>query len=380
MSNILFVLYNDFCSNSAVHVHNFANYLTKLGQDCAVVTPGNKKTVAVLGENLYEAAEFNDINNLSKLFPNRKRPDIVHAWTPREVVRIYCEKLSKIFDYKLFIHLEDNEEHLLETFFNKPYKELVENHQNFNVEYLSHPTKYHHFLSMASGITIIIDRLAEFTPKDIPTTVLFPGANTNLFFPQQPCPKLRANLKIPLNSTVFCYTGNVHLANAQEVRSLYLAVSIMNREGNLTRLVRTGKDFCNFLGENDWWAKQYSIELDYIERQKLPNILALADILIQPGKPDQFNDYRFPSKLPEFLAMGKPVILPHTNIGKLIQHKKEAFVIPTVDALNIIKAVNEITDNATLFNQLSKGALNFSRKHLDWSKNSEKLNEFYHSV
>jgi hypothetical protein len=57
-------------------------------------------------------------------------------------------------------------------------------------------------------------------------------------------------------------------------------------------------------------------------------LLALADLLVQPGKPDAFNDYRFPSKLPEFLSVGRPVILPDTNIAKHMVHRRHGFVVP----------------------------------------------------
>ena len=39
MKNVLFVLYEDFHSNSAVHVHHFANHLIELGLDCVVSVP-----------------------------------------------------------------------------------------------------------------------------------------------------------------------------------------------------------------------------------------------------------------------------------------------------------------------------------------------------
>ena len=56
------------------------------------------------------------------------------------------------------------------------------------------------------------------------------------------------------------------------------------------------------------WAAEYTQSLGFIEdRHRIADILCLADVLIQPGRPDPFNDLRFPSKLPEFFAMGKPV-------------------------------------------------------------------------
>ena len=40
----------------------------------------------------------------------------------------------------------------------------------------------------------------------------------------------------------------------------------------------------------------------FVPKARLPRLLALADVLVQPGRAGAFNDYRLPSKLPEFLA------------------------------------------------------------------------------
>ena len=57
------------------------------------------------------------------------------------------------------------------------------------------------------------------------------------------------------------------------------------------------------------------IELGAVGWREIPGYLALADAFVQPGAADDFNRYRLPSKLPEFLAMGRPVVLPDCNIG-----------------------------------------------------------------
>ena len=380
MQNVLFVLYYNFRANSAVHIHHFANNLVAQGLSCAVAVPQNKDSICILDQPLYTTTEFSEIDQLKNLFPDGRGPDIVHAWTPREVVRLYCEQLREHYHFKLFVHLEDNEEHLLEKSLQKPYQDLVTHCPAALPTHFSHPLNYRKFLETADGITIIIDRLKEFVPKATPTLVLYPGADVDSFFPRERDPELVAELGIPLNSAVLCYTGNVHPANACEVRSLYLAVAMLNREGYPTVLVRTGQDSFNFLGEDDRWAKKCSIELGFVDRSSLPNILALADILVQPGRADAFNNYRFPSKLPEFLAMGKPVILPATNIGLQMQHMKEAMILPIVDGLHIGESVKRLLNDKDLYDTLSHGALNFAKKHLSWSKSSEKLKLFYETV
>ncbi|NET31321.1 MAG: glycosyltransferase family 4 protein [Cyanothece sp. SIO1E1] len=342
--------------------------------------PKGKDTTFLIGDAQYKTAEFSEIEQLSHLFTNDKGPEIVHAWTPREIVRNYCNQLRELYDFNLFIHLEDNEEHLTTKFLLKPLESFFADEEMEVPENLSHPVKYRDFLAVADGITVIVDNLKEFVPKHIPCLTLWPGVDTKTFFPQKPDYALAAKISLPLNSAVFCYTGNVHTANANEVRSLYLAVAMLNREGLPTTLIRTGKDFCDFLGADRTWVDRYCIELGYVERHLIPSLLALADILIQPGKTDDFNDYRFPSKLPEFLAMGKPVVMPSTNIGKLMEHMKNAMVLPVVDALSIIDATRLIINDDLLCARLSDGALAFAEENLSWRKNSEKLQNFYESV
>lgn len=379
MLNILFVLYHDFSANSAVHVHQFANHLVESGLDCVVAVPHSKKSVIGLGDHLYKVTEFSEIDQLANLFENGQGPSIVHGWTPREIVRKFCQQVRTQFSCKLFIHLEDNEEHLLEKNFNRPFKTLLRD-RNFEPPIgLSHPRRYQEFLAEADGVTLIVDDLHRFVPNSIPTLVLPPGSDTELFFPREPDRTLAARLCIPPNSTVICYTGNVHVANAIEVRSIYLAVAMLNREGKPTVLIRTGRDFCEFLGSDDSWARKFSIELGYVDRAKLPDIMALADVFIQPGRADDFNIYRFPSKLPEFLAMGKPVILPKANIGNFMHHLEDAIVLPVVDALNIIEWVNLLMADPDLKQRLSAAAVQFARNTLNWQKNSESLKLFYKS-
>jgi glycosyltransferase involved in cell wall biosynthesis len=188
---------------------------------------------------------------------------------------------------------------------------------------------------------------------------------------------MRSKLGIPRGHVVFTYTGNVHFANAREVRSLYLAVAILNREGHRAVLIRTGRDFCPFLGPDDAWGRAHSIELGFVPRPELPDLLSAADILVQPGRPGPFNDYRFPSKLPEYLAAGRPVVLPKCNIGCCMEHGRDAWVMPKVDALDIVDAVPTIIKDRDLYQKLASGAREFFERRLSWTKGAESLLRFY---
>jgi glycosyltransferase involved in cell wall biosynthesis len=167
------------------------------------------------------------------------------------------------------------------------------------------------------------------------------------------------------------------MANAHEVRSLYLAVAILNREGFPATLVRAGRDFYPFLGPDETWGRQHSIELGMMPHSRVPSLLALADVLVQPGNSDAFNDYRFPSKLPEFLSVGRPVILPNANIGRYMTPGVHGYILEKSNAVVIADAVREIVSDRELYRRLSEGALEFFRTQLSWSNSATKLNEFY---
>src|SRR2546423_1149951 len=378
VSNILFALYHDFSANSAVHVHNFANQLAALGHSTAVAIPDDAERGSGLGEQNYSVHRFDRVDGeWARVFPNGCGPDIVHAWTPRENVRLFCEKLAGFCEFALFVHLEDNEELILEVNLGMPFEKLARNRSVDIPGNLSHPQNYRVFIASSHGVTMIMDRLERFVPPDIPKLILWPGADERLFFPRPQDLQLREQLGIADDAVILCYTGNVHSANGRDVRSLYLAAAILDREGTPARLIRTGRDFCSFLGPDEEWAYKISIELGQIPYQEIPPLLSLADALVQPGADNSFNEYRLPGKLPEFFAMGRPVILPRTNVGRFVENGQDAVVLDRVDALGAVEALLALRRGDTVRKRLAAGAITFAREHFDWAKNTATLAEFY---
>jgi glycosyltransferase involved in cell wall biosynthesis len=378
VSNILFILYHDLSANSAVHVHNFANQFGALGHSTAVAIPQDADRGQGLGEQDYSVHRFDQVDGeWSPVFPDGRGPDIVHAWTPRENVRLFCEKLATFCSFSLFVHLEDNEELILEVNLNTPFEKLARSAFAEIPGNLAHPRHYRAFIASADGVTMIMDRLEKFVPARMPKLVLWPGANEEVFFPRPRNALQLEQLGIANGTVVLCYTGNVHSANARDVRSLYLAAAILDREGTPARLIRTGRDFCSYLGPDEEWAYKISIELGHIPYQEIPTLLSLADVLVQPGTNNSFNEFRLPGKLPEFFAMGRPVILPRTNLGRFVRHGEEAWVLEKVDALGIVNAVLELRSQKALSERLAAGAVAFARENFDWKKNAQSLMTFY---
>ncbi|MDB6170205.1 MAG: putative glycosyl transferase [Verrucomicrobia bacterium] len=383
--NILFALYGDFSANSALHVASLANELIAAGYDCVVAVPDHKETLGALPEARFMALHFNEIAHLPAYFKDGRGPCLVHAWTSRENVRRFATAVAADYGSAVFVHLEDNEQELLESRLGRPFAELAalpEKQLDALVpDVLSHPRHAARFLREAAGVTVIVERLKAHVPAGRPSAVIWPAADPRHFKPLPRDEAFRRALGLAPADIVLFYHGNVHASNAAEVRSLYEAVAQLNASGLVTHLIRTGRDFPDFLPEGDAWIRPHLIHLGHVARAKhLPALMALADYFVQPGVPDAFNDYRFPSKLPEFFAIGRPVILPRTNLGDLVRDGEHALVLAKADGPAIAAAVARLHGDPALAEKLSRGALAFAAEHFSWRRSARQLAEFYRSL
>lgn len=376
--NILFVLYDSINSNGGFHVRLFSERLNAMGADCRVAVPVNKLD-----------ADRNDrlegrIHTFSKIvedgpgFSNGHSPDIIHAWTPREKVRKFSETMREKYRCPLVVHLEDNEEYLTEVTVGLPFKDLKQMQEGQLDRLIPdnryHPIKGRRFLSSAQGLTMIIDTLAHFNGDKAPSMVLPPPVDEKLFYPRPLNIALRKELNIPDNHLVLAYTGNAHAANRDEVRELYQAVFLLNQQGQPTTLIRTGVNAVD-IGDEPW-ITAHEKNLGWVERYKIAEILAAANVLVQPGAPGRFNDHRIPCKLPEYFAMGRPVILPRSNLGLKVKHGVDAYVLDQANGESISKAVIKINENQTLAGRLAAGGRAFEQTRL-LMNTTEKMLSFY---
>ncbi|MEO6995771.1 MAG: glycosyltransferase family 4 protein [Lacunisphaera sp.] len=380
--NLLFILHGSFAANSALHVAALANELAAVGHACVVAVPHDLETIAHHERPAFRGITFADAEK-GVSFSDSRGPDVIHAWTTRENVRRLTSILAQRHRAKVVVHLEDNEQEILalslgrssETLEQLPDAEL----DRIVPSDLSHPHRSREFLATADGVTVILENLLKFTPKDRPGLVLTPAADARYFFPHPLPVEFRRVLDgAPTDATVIFYHGNVHASNAAEVRELYAAVLELNCAGEHVTLIRTGLNRVDFLAGLEREVAPFVLELGQIlHHRHLPALMALADIFVQPGQSDPFNDYRFPSKLPEFFAIGRPVILPRTNLGLAVRHGVDAYVLDSANATTIAAAVREIRRDPALTKRLADGASAFASAHFSWRRSAEALAKFY---
>ncbi len=384
--NLLFVNYGDFTTNSLNHIGGFANALSAAGHACVVAVPRGKDTVAHIANPLFIPATYDELLAKPGLFPNGKPADLIHAWTPREGVRKFTVAYQRAArtPARVLIHLEDNERFLLEAYTAKKFAELQASNahdlEGWLVDGLPHPLRHESFLRVADGVTHIVDKLRDFVPAGTPTHLLEPGVDFSLYKPQPADTALRAELGLRDGERALVFTGSNTFANEPEMRELYVAVALLNQRGTPTRLVRTGFNSPTFTDSLAFDHKKFVLDLGFVAKAKLPKLLALADVLVQPGRPGPFNDYRLPSKLPEFLAMGKAVVLPPTNIAAQMQDGRDAIFLKTGSPDEIADICRRLFVDPPTCALLGKNAVAFAKKHFDLATNTRALLAFYDAI
>lgn len=383
-ARILFLLPGSFAANSALHVAALANELAGAGHTCAVAVAHDVETLAHHEQPAFRGVTHADAA-AGRAFADGAPPDVIHAWTTRENVRRLATALRARHGGRLVVHLEDNEPQLLAVTLGRPPAELAAlpdaELDRLVPPDLSHPRRAREFLAAADGVTVILERLREFVPPGRPSVVLWPAADPRYFFPRPLPREFRSQLHLPPDGLVLAYHGNVHASNAAEMRELYAAVARLNEGGCPVTLLRTGLDRADFLGPWAARARPHVLELGHLlHHRHLPPLLALADVFVQPGVPDAFNDYRFPSKLPEFFALGRPVVLPRTNLGLHLRHGHDALVLERADAAGLTAAVRELHGDPALRERLGRGAAAFAAEHFSWARSAEKLAAFLASL
>jgi hypothetical protein len=97
-------------------------------------------------------------------------------------------------------------------------------------------------------------------------------------------------------------------------------------------------------------------------REALPNILATADAVLFIGQPSAINNQNGKAKFLEILAMGRPLILKQAQYQPLFEHKKNAYLIGSLEINHLVEAIKTIRNDNNLREQLGQGAVNYYLK------------------
>ena len=369
---VVFVSYGTFDCNSAAHIAGFASELTRAGLAVAVCARDPVERAYAFGPPAFEFFSLKDlIADPAAVIGFDGTLDaastILVGWTPRKAARRALARAAARTGAPYVVHFEDNEDHLAELRTAEAGATALQEDR----------AERQRLLAGALGATVIEPRLQEALPEGLPCLVLEPGVDLEALAARLP-PHRRASLLkavgAPAGATVIVYPGNIHRANAGEMAEFYRAMKQLRDAGRDLVLIKTGKDdvrMADLVGFEP--AEAGIIDLGLVERLFLVELIKCADLFVQPGAPGPFNDYRLPSKLPEFMAVGRPILLPRTNVGLRLKDGQEALVMDTGSSEEIAAGVGRLLDDPAFGARLGRGAQTFARRTYVWSRQGEKL-------
>ncbi|MDA9867892.1 hypothetical protein N9C85_00475 [Synechococcus sp. AH-224-I15] len=380
MKKICLVSHQELPTNSGYHVAAIARNLASKDLVVIAAFPSEPETKPTIHSNLLLTSTSNLLKDLNLL----KDVDLLYYWSPRLRMEKFHRDLCKLHnrDIQYFIHLEDNDLFILKETFNLERKEIVnmiltgkgiEDPDYINLNSVGK------FIANSVGITALTPELFQVVPPGIPTFHFWPGYDTKEASKtnNKKDSDLRKELCINPDHSIITYTGNVHSSNKSEVRSLYIAIAVLNREGYNVSLIRTGKDHVELFSIDEKQSIENNcIELGFVDRKLMFRVQALADILIQPGNVNIWNSFRVPSKIPEFLSSGKPTILPKTNIGLHLRDNIDAICLDNANAISIARSVKSLLSNRNIMKEIGDNGKSFAECNLNWSTISIYLQHF----
>jgi len=380
--NVLFISHCDFTGNSALHAYRIASELHERGRSPVIAVPDDPETVEDIGRPPFAVITYGDARAGRFGFPDGGGPDLIHAFTPRERVRELAARVVPLCQCPYVVHLEDNDRAVLAAELGAGIEDIEALPalllDRFVRSGQMHPHRGGRFLERAAGVSVVIDSLLELAPPGVPTAVVRPGFDEAVLAPSGSRERVRADLGIGPEEVAVVYTGTIHVANLEDMRSLYDALAMLRREGHPVVLVKTG-----------WTAPDAPElpqlngairDLGWVPRHVLPEIIAAADVLVQPGHPGQFNDYRFPAKVPDFLASGKPVILTRTNIGLALRDGRDAIVLEHGTADEFYRAIELVRSQPDLAASIGEEGRRFALRELRWSRSVDAVEGLYDDV
>ena len=376
--HIVFANYHSFDNTSGIHIFHLANELERRGLRCTALVPDHPESAATFGSPLFRVQTFRQAWWRNALTGNLRREKdlLIHAWTPRESVRRPTVSLAHRLGVPYLVHLEDNERHI---YLAKRAASRCAERRARPARNEIDPRQWRKFIAGAAGVTCLIDRLLRFRPAQVPGLVFWPACEPEIFeLPTTPNLPLRRSLGIPDDAVVLFYPGNVHAANFDDVADLYRAVTLLTERGLPVWLVRTGKTGGSF--RDKLQHPPHLVDLGHRPAKDIPDLLTVADVLVQPGRADVFNDYRFPCKLPMFLASGRPVVLPASNIGKHLRDSVECLITRTGSPDEIAEKVASVIADPALRSRIGANGREFANSRLRWDLAADRLIAFYQHI
>lgn len=197
------------------------------------------------------------------------------------------------------------------------------------------------------------------------TITVISGANTEMFSPKV---KPKYNFKVSPEQTVIGYAGNTRPWQGLD----FLLDCFNDLDSNYPNKYRLAL-LLNGSVKEEWRNCENITILPPVTYSEVPTFLASCDCLVIPREDSYVNRVSFPSKLIEYMSMGKPVVASKTSdMHKIITHSENGLLFePGIkdDFLEKVESLHEVK----IFENISRNSREIVLSKYSWETQIDKF-------
>jgi|GEM_PF-2472369 len=112
--------------------------------------------------------------------------------------------------------------------------------------------------------------------------------------------------------------------------------------------------------------------------EEIPHYLDAADVLALPLRNNIFNKARFPNRIAEYMASGKPIVANKVGVAaELFRNNYNAIVVDSDDPRSFANGILELLKDKKKARRLGIRAKKYAWENLTWTKIAEEVEKFY---
>jgi len=389
---ILFVCSADFSAPSTKQVLLYAHELLARGHAVAVSLGGERASLEDEPSALRPEAWRHRFVGPRLARDTRSRaaafgPSVVHAFNPRAPVLAVARTYSRDTGAPVLVHFEDDEWGLARG---RPDDSLGRRlgRRASRAGGVVHPPLWP--LTTRAGLEWVsrhATALDALTPALCAEVTRRLGRDCAEVPPPAPPPAAGSFATvtgleaIPPERSLIAYTGAVFGAHLVDFELALAAVGLLRAEGRPVAFVQAGRTAPRFdlpaLAARHGLGPDSAAFLGYRGWAEIEALMAEASVLVQPGRPNDFNRLRLPSKLPAYLRSGTPTVTFATGSGELLADRREVVKTYTGEASELAARTAELLDDARLAATLAENGPRAAERLFSASRVTGRLVDHY---
>ena len=141
----------------------------------------------------------------------------------------------------------------------------------------------------------------------------------------------------------------------------------------------------NIRNQLTYLSNQMHVELQsrifcdgWLSRAEYIKFIEHADCFVLPRPESQITRANFPTRLPEFLSFGIPIIIGSAgDVGKFLKDRYDAILLPPIPvAEDVFEGVKFLIDNPEASNQISRNAINSAEAFFSSDYHGQRVFDF----